>query len=220
MASLLKGVRNFFRQKKDEAAEALADPVRDAKFDIADSKKQIADFERKVAQLMATNNQIKRKREAAKDDVKKWTGLAQKAAEAGNKSDVTTAVTKKSAADNEAASYAKEIKANEKIIAGLRSQLDRARGKIAKAESNSAQLAARLEGAKVRKELTNASSGFGDGPLAALDDLEKAVDAAESEAEAYEDLRDDADDDLEEKYGSGDTNVDDEVAKMMAAAGK
>jgi phage shock protein A len=218
MASLFKAVRNFFREKKDDAAEALSDPVRDAKYDIQDSKKQIEEFERKVAQLMATNNQIKRKQSNAKEEVKKWTGLAQKAAEAGSESDVTTAITKKQAAANEATAYGKEIKANEKIIASLRSQLTRARAKIAKAESGQAQLAARLEGAKVRKELSNASSGFGDGPLAALDDLEKAVDAAECEADAYDDLHDDAGEDLEEKYGSGDTNVDDEVAKLMASA--
>lgn len=220
MPSLFKAVRNFFREKKDEAAEAIGDPVRDARYDIEDSKKQIADFERKVAQLMATNNQIKRRLEAAQEETKKWTGLAKKAAGAGNEADVTTAITKKQAAASQTTGYKKEIAANEKIIANLRNQLTRARGKIAKAESNQAQLAARLEGAKVRKELTNAASGFGDGPLAALDDLEKAVDAAESEADAYDDLRDDAGEDLEEKYGSGDTNVDDEVARLMAAAAK
>jgi len=217
MASLFKAVRNLFREKKDAAAKSLSDPVRDAKYDIEDSKKQIADFEQKVAQLMATNNQSKRKQSASKEEVKKWGALAKKAAEAGSEKDVTTAITKKQFASNEVVVFTKEIKINEKIVANLRNQLTQARNKIAKAESNSAQLSARLEGAKIRKELTNASTEFGGGPLAGLDNLEKAVDTAESEADAYEDLREDTGGDLEEKYGSGDVDIDDEVAKLMAS---
>lgn len=218
MPGLFRSIRNFFREKKDQAAEAIGDPVRDAKYDIEDSKKQIADFERKVAQLMASNNGIKRRLDAAKDEVKKWGDLARRAAEAGNKDDVTQAITNKKAAETKATGFKREIAANEKIITSLRNQLSAARMKIAKAESNQTQLAARLEGAKVRKELTEAASGFGGGPLAALDDLEQAVDAAECEADAYADLHDDGED-LEDKYSTDDADVDAEVEKLMAKAG-
>ncbi len=37
MASLFKAIGNMFREKRDNAAKALADPVRDGKFAIEDS---------------------------------------------------------------------------------------------------------------------------------------------------------------------------------------
>lgn len=221
MPSVFKALKNMFREKSDQAAKAISNPVVDAKWNIVDAKKQIGDFERKVAQLMATNNTAKKNMDGAKEESKKWKGLATRAAEAGNEADVTSAITKKQAADGQVKTFKDEIARNDGIIVDLRAQLAKARTKIAKAESNKAQLSARLEGAKVRKELNAASSSFGDGgPLAALDDLEEAVVSAESEADAYDELRSDAGEDLEEKYGSGDANVDDEVAALMAKAAK
>jgi phage shock protein A len=82
-------------------------------------------------------------------------------------------------------------------------------------------LSARKEGAKVRKELSMASSKFNinDGPLSKFNDLEKAVIEEETEAEAWDELSMETDTgaSLEDKYGSGvSLAVDDEVAKLMA----
>jgi len=84
-----------------------------------------------------------------------------------------------------------------------------------------------MEGAKVRQELAKASSSFDSGasPLAALDNLEREVETLETEAEAWEELSTDpaaeAQKSLEDKYGdAGTAEVNDEVAKLMAAAQK
>ena len=165
MASLTRAIGNWFREKKDEAAESISDPVRDAKYDIEDSETQIKEFESKIQALMKANNNLKRDRQDSAEEIKKWEGLARKAAAAGNRDDVQSCVTKKQTAQVEVEQYAKDILANDKTIAELRAQLGKARNKIAKAKSNTAVLSARLSSAKLRTNLAAGARGLGDGPL-------------------------------------------------------
>lgn len=218
MASLTRAIGNWFREKKDEAAESISDPVRDAKYDIEDSETQIKDFESKIQALMKANNNLKKDRQDSAEEVEKWDGLARRAAAAGNREDVQSCVTKKQTAQGEVEQYAKDITANDKTIAELRVQLGKARNRIAKAKSNTAVLSARHSSAKLRTNLAAGVRGLGDGPLSRLDDLENAVRSAESDAEAWEELHVDDTESLEDKYGSSDADVDEEVAKLMAEA--
>lgn len=220
MASLFRAIGNYFREKKDDAAEAISDPVRDAKYDIEDSEKQINGFEGQIQGLMKANNNMKKKRDAAKEEYEKWDALAKKAASAGNAEDVQSCVQKKQTALAEGKQLVIDIKKNDETIASLRKQLGQARNKVAKAKSNTAVLSARMSSAKLRTNLSAGAKGLGDGPLSRLNDLEDAVNDAESDAEAWEELNEDDTENLEEKYGSGDANVDDEVARLMAEAGK
>ena len=60
--------------------------------------------------------------------------------------------------------------------------------------------------------------------LSALDDFQKQVEQDEAEAEAYEELvgeeSHNMDAALEDKYNTSNADLDDDVAKMMAAAKK
>jgi phage shock protein A len=220
---LFKAIANWFRGKKDKAAQALADPIRDGKFAIEDSEKQVQGFQTKVAQFMAVNKQVSREMEGQRQEVEKWERIARKAASAGNEADVASAVQAKQQAEKVLAEKRKQFDQNEKIVATLRQQLQGALAKVAQAKSNYAQLVARHEGAQVRKELAKAASEFGTGggPLAELDDLQKAVDAGETEAEAYEEMAGATagPKSLEDKYNTATSaSVDDEVARMMAEA--
>lgn len=76
-------------------------------------------------------------------------------------------------------------------------------------------LAARISSSKLRANLAKSASGIDGGPLARLGNLEEATRNAESDAEAWEELRANDSQALEEKYGSGDTSVDDEVEKLI-----
>lgn len=213
---LFRAVSNYFREKKDEAAEAIGDPVRDAKYDIIDAGKQIDGFESDIQRLMKENNNRKKELTGAKDEMKKWGNIAAEAAAEGNVEDVESCITKKQAAETQVKAFKDEIQKNDKTIAHLRTQLGQARNKIAKAKSQQATLAARISGGKLRTSLAKSASGMDGGPLARLGNLETAARDAESDAEAWEELKTDDSDNLEEKYGSGDSNVDDEVAKLMA----
>lgn len=220
MPSLFKSIGNMFRQKRDDAANALADPVRDGKFAIEDAKKQIREYTTQVAKLRAETIKQKQNLKDATDEKKKFTNIAKKAGEAGNKDDVQTAVGKIQEWTTREKELKEQIARNEKVENNLRSQLDAARTKVSRAEQNHQTLAARSKGAEIRKSLAMASQQFaeGQGGLSALDDLEDSVRNEEAEAEAFEEMAPADDGDLADKYGSGSADEEDMVAKFMAGS--
>jgi phage shock protein A len=224
MASLLKSLSNMIRGKKDELARKMADPVRDGTIAIEDSEKQIAEFTERIARLVAESRRLQKQRDEAVAEADKFTRIAQKAAQAGNEDDVRAAVEMKTRAQQRVQSLGAEVERNEGISRQLRDQLAKARAKVAQAKSNMTSLSARMEGAKVRRELAKASSEFnaGKSPLAALDDLDRAVQSEESQAEAWEEMvgaeEANSAESLAEKYNTSSPDVEDEVSRMMAEA--
>jgi len=219
MASLKKGITNWFRGRKDAAAEALKDDVRDGKFAIEDSEKQIIEYRAAVARYMTQNKLFEGQAKSAKDESTKYSRLAKQAVDAGNNEDGREALTTKLQADARHKSLTAQINANKDIIAKQRGIIASSEAKIAQAKSNHAMLSARKEGAKARKALASAQTPFDsdNNPLAALDDLQKSVDTDEAEAEAMEELTGVGESSLEEKYGTGgDAAVDAELEKLMA----
>jgi len=219
MASLFKAIGNVFRQKRDDAAKALADPVRDGKFAIEDSKKQIREYTTQVAKLKAETIKQKTNHKDALAEKSKYTNIAKKAGEAGNEEDVKMAVEQIQKWTNRSSELKTQITKNEQVEKNLRAQLDSARTKVARAEQNHLTLAARKKGAEIRMSLAKASSQFaeGQGGLSALDDLEESVRNEEAEAEAFEEMAaPGGETELADKYGgSGGADADDMVAKFM-----
>lgn len=212
---LWNAIKNTLRGASDKAEKALSDVERDSKFAIADSEKQIAEFQTKIASVMGRNKLLIRDRDNAQAEIDKFLGLAKKAKDAGNLDDARELLTVKGTHQSNLDTLIGQIDANDKIIAGLRKQLDQARGRVANAKSNRTRLIAQNEGAKIRKELAKASSDFAsDSPLSALDDLEKVVAANEADAEALEELvgAENPTSSLEDKYSK--PNVDDELANL------
>lgn len=217
---LFSSLRNFFRGQADKAATALEDVERDSKFAIEDSEKQAAEFQSKIAKIMAQNKIAIRKRSDAQDEVEKLQRMAERAGESGDAEATRELVEKKTAAQRNYDTLNSQVTQNETLIKRLRDQLEGVRTKIANAQSNRGRLVAQLEGAKIRKEMASASSQFGgSSPLAALDKLESAVEAAEADAEVTEELvgAEDASTALEEKYGDNANDVDDEVARLLGS---
>lgn len=220
MAGLLKSFSNLIRGKSKELTKKMADPVRDSKLAIEDSEKMIADFTSRVAKLVAQNRSLKRQKTEAEAELKKYINFAEKAAGANVIDDARRALELKGEAQKRLDNLNLEITRNDGLVSSLRSQLSKARTRVASAKRNIVGLEARHEGSKIRKELAKASSEFntGDSPLAALDDLDKAVNESETEAEAWEELTENTDEsqNLEEKYGSGSSSdVEAELALLM-----
>ena len=83
MASFFKAVGNMFREKRDHAAKALSDPVRDGKFAIEDSVEQIREFRTEVAKLRKETIKQEAQRKEALLEKKKYDGLTKQAAQQG-----------------------------------------------------------------------------------------------------------------------------------------
>jgi phage shock protein A len=223
MAKFWKSIQNTFRQKKDEAAEAMSDPIRDGKFAIEDSEKKLGDIQLNIAKYSASIKKNQRQLDTEMADVRKWGNLAKKAAEAAKVDDVTKCVSEKSQAQARADNLKKLIKTDETYLAKMKSQWQANNAKVGAAKSNHAQLAVRKQMAEARKEFAKGTQGLdSDNCFAQLDKLADSVESDECEAEALEEMAPtDTLSDMEASYGStGDGAVDDEVAKLMAEAAK
>jgi phage shock protein A len=218
--NILSALSTWFRSKNMEAAQAMTNPVAEGKLAIADSQKQIAEFTSKIAGLIAQTKLFERQLADSKSDVTKYQNVAAAALRAGNETDAREALALKQKAEQQSNTLQQQLTANTALTTKLRDQLNNARLKVASAQSNITQLQARSSAAKIRTDLAKASTQFGanQGGLAALDNLEQAVNKQESEAEAYEDLALDAGpagQNLVEKYSiASSSSVDDELEQM------
>ncbi len=223
MANFWKSVKNTLRARKDEAAEAMADPIRDGKYAIEDSKKKLDEIQSNIAKYSASIKKNQRQLDSEMADVKQWTNLAKKAADAGKEDNVRKCITEKGQAQARADNLKKIIKTDENYLSQMKSQWQKHNNKVSQAESNHSQLAVRKQMAEARKEFAKGSQGLNsDNCFAELDKLADSVESDECEAEALEEMAPtDSLADMEAEYGSaGDGVVDDEVAKMMANAKK
>lgn len=218
---LLKVIVDFFRVKSIQAENALINPVDQSVLAIKDSEEQVSRFKGAIAKAMAQNKTLDTQNKAAKLDVEKFTRIAQLAVEAGNDEDAKEALLEKNKAQIRSNTLSTQIDTNNGLITQQRAQLERIEEKISNAKNNQTILTARLEGANARKELSKAGdeAGNGDG-LAKLDNLQKAVDQAEGEAAAFEDLNGTYEIPLEEKYSNANFSVDNELAQLKAAKKK
>ncbi len=219
MPSLWQAIKNVIRGKSSQLAEKISDPIRDGKLAIEDSKKQIAVFTGKIAKLTAQTKLQIRKRDELLAEVNKYQSIAVRAAEMGNRDDARQAIEMRLSAENRFNRLNIEIEQNTQVLKNLRQGLGAARAKVANAQSNIVSLEARREGARIRTELAKASMDFsaGSSPLAALDNLEKAVLTEEANAEAWEELAQISHPAkaLEEKYSGGSLSVEVELEKLM-----
>ena len=223
MGKLWKAISNTWREKKEQAAKKLEDPVRDGKFAIEDSKQKLVEINKSIAKYSSQIKQNQKKLKAEKEEIAKWGKLAAKAATAQNEEDVRKCVSEKTQAQERADNLKKQIASDEAYLAKMKTDWQKKNNKVSNAESKHTQLAVRKQMAAARKELMQGAAGLNsDSCFAALDKLEQDVEADECEAEAYEEMAPTDDlEDMTEKYGaSGDAAVDDEVAKLMAAAKK
>jgi phage shock protein A len=215
---LFQALKNSFRSASDKAAESITNPVENGRFAIEDSQKQVEKYRSAIALALASNKQLERQAVAAQGTVESSQRIAAAALKANNEPDARQALENKLQAEAKVKSLQSEITKNTAMIDAQRKQLERAESKIAAAKNNQSILAARMEGAKAREGLARATSGLSTGnPLSALDDLQKAVDAAETRAEAYEDMAGVNNVPLEEKYSTANTSVDEEMEKLRAS---
>ena len=199
---LWQKIKNIGREKASQAEDALTDHVRDGKFAIVDAKKERDEFRGTISKLSASIKRLELQQGDAKAEVKKWSGFAAKAAEAGNETDLEECATKELQFKAQADELGKQITKNTDSKNALKKQLDKISSQIARAEQNFTVLAARKQGAEARTNLAKASAGMSNGKgLAALDDLENAVREEECEAEAIEELTTPDSADMEDKYG-------------------
>jgi len=220
--SLLKSIANALRGATEAAANQLQDPVRDGKFAIEDAKKQKDAFVSQIASLVAGTKALEKRVANENAEVQKFENIAQRAGAANDADGVREALALKAKNQKEADAFQHEIDQNKALEAKLRAQLDDMNARIENAETDSVRLGVRVESSKLRTEVAKGAAGVsgGDG-LAALDELSKAADDSDAQAEAWEEMAKTnahaSGSDLSAKYGDGTKGAvsDDDVAKYL-----
>ena len=191
LAYLFKGssFSNRVRGAIDGVDKKVADPETDATYAIKDASEEVNHFENDIAALMTANRSLQKRKDAAQLEVTKFTGIATKARDGGNKEDATEAYNLMVKAKHNLDSLSKQIEANNTLLSTLRSQLDKYHDDIANAEDNKARLVVAQRSAELRKRVARSANGLGTSKgLAALGKLQEAAEQSESEAETYEEL--------------------------------
>ncbi len=219
---LIPALINLFRRADESAASAISDPVKDGKLAIQDAQKEVDQFLGQIHELMTSTAVMEGQLRDARAEVEKYDMIAKRAAAAGNREDVTAAVSAKQNAMKTFETLSRNVEANRTLERKLRQQLADARQKIAEAEMNRARLSANISGNKLRGNLAKASVEFGGKSkgLAALNQLDEANRREAAKADAWEMLSADTPEakakSLEDKYGGVNASVDAEVEALMS----
>jgi len=215
---IFKTIGKIIKGKTEEADSNLKkkNAVILGKQAIVDSLKKIDEHEVRIGNFSAKIKMQEKKLAEAEADVKKWNKIATDQASKGDADKARTALEQKGKYTTQVATLKSEIAQNQRVLDNEKSGLAALKVKVSGAEGKLDNLAIRKEGADMRKSQTGV--GTSDSCFDALDDLEDQVDEAEAQAEAYEEMQGVGNEAaaLEAEYADGASDVDDELAKLMA----
>ena len=214
-----KKVSNIVRSASANIEESMSDPKRDGKIAIIDAKKKLETFSSQISSLKTATIELENKQKDLNKKITNMGKAAEAAAAAGNEVDVKDALLQKNKFQAQLDSISKQIIANKSLEDKTVEQRRMLQDKIETAENNLEQLVVRDQAAGLRADVAKSAAGlassdaFGD-----LDALDKMVAHHEAEAEAIEELAatSNTSANLETKYNTQSSDVDDEVAALMA----
>ena len=198
------------------------DPAKMVDQYLLDLREKLADVKKETAGVMAAEASAKRDVEAAAEKVEKATKGAQNALKAGDEDAARKLIAEKQRYEQNLAERQKAYELASDNADKMRQMYDKLVGDIKELEDRKANIKAKTAAAKAQSKINDITSGMDAGEsLEAFDRMEEKANAAFDKAMAEAELnvkKSDADD-LLDKYASGATSVDDELAKMKAELG-
>ena len=204
----------------NEALKKMEDPEKVLEQAVNDMQEDLIKMRQASAQVMASQKQLEKKEQAARETADEWYRRAQLALEKGDEElDKEALKRRKSYQENEeqlGSQLGAQRQATEQLIANTRVL----ESKLAEAKSKKDTLKARAASAKTSKQITDMVSGLEtSNAYVAFEKMEEKVMAMESEAEAAGLLA--APDSVENKFKAleGDS-LDSELAELKRLTGK
>ena len=198
------------------------DPAKMVDQYLLDLREKLADVKKETAGVMAAEASAKRDVETAAEKVEKATKGAQNALKAGDEDAARKLIAEKQRYEQNLAERQKAYELASDNADKMRQMYDKLVGDIKELEDRKANIKAKTAAAKAQSKINDITSGMDAGEsLEAFDRMEEKANAAFDKAMAEAELnvkKSDADD-LLDKYASGATSVDDELAKMKAELG-
>ena len=218
MGNIFKTLFNIGKGKAEEADKTLK-----SKNAVILGKQAISALDKKIKQYVidcgdysATIIVQKKDLAEVEADVKKWQKIAESQAKKGDADKAKKALEEKAKFVTKQATLKSEIARNEATLEDNKNNLAAARARLEGAESKIDTLEIRKKGADMRQQASGI--GLDSEDFSAIDDLEDEVNLSEAKAEAYEEMKGVGNEaaQLEAEFDAGSSDVDDELAKLMA----
>lgn len=214
-ADIMKSNINALLDKAEDPAKMVDQYLLDLRENLADVKKE-------TAGVIAAEAKAKRDVEEAKEKVEKADVSAHNALKAGDEDAARKLIAEKQRHETLLADREKAYALAHENAEKMRQMYDKLVEDIRKLEDRKANIKAKSAAAKAQSKINEMTSGMDSAAsMEAFDRMEAKADEAfdRAMAEAELNVKKDTVEDLVEKYGSDNTSVDDELAKMKAELG-
>lgn len=225
MTSLFEKLATQAKGLMHDTADKMEDPGRTARQLTRDLDNDLAAAEQALIQVRAEYNMELGKRDAAQQDVDKYTGYAQKAVAKGDDNLAREALQAKKQAQDTLTQLQAQIDKFKPSVDQLEHQIADLRQRKADMDRRTGLIEARSSIAEAQDRAATVLNGIGgSGASARFDALEDKVSHQEAVAQAKMSVSDDhSGKSLDDKFKALDnptSDIDDELAALKAAAGK
>nr|WP_315022523.1 PspA/IM30 family protein [uncultured Aminipila sp.] len=222
--SILVRFNEIVKANINAILDKMEDPSKMIDQYLIDMKQDLADVKREAASVMAEETRTKRLVDENKEEVEKYIQLAKKALLAGNEADAKIFLEKKTQIESEGTRLDTVYMAAHENAVKMRQMHDKLTADIEELNSRREAIKAKVAVAKTQEKVNKFTSGIDkvQGTMGAFDRMEEKADRMLDEANAMADLNTEPVDEaktLEEKYSTGESDVDAELAKLKSELG-
>ncbi|MCJ7473081.1 MAG: PspA/IM30 family protein [Actinobacteria bacterium] len=220
--AIFSRVTDLLKANINDLIDRAEDPEKMVKQIIIDMEEQLQNAVQGLGSVMASEREMLKKLNEAKDESKLWEGRAKDALKSDNEELAKKAIDKKLTADTSVKQYQKMYDNISSQSETLREQVDLLKKKLVEARARQTMLVARDKVAEARKEVISAVGDLdSSGAFAKMDKMEKKIAEKEAQADAAFDISgmdDEEDDEFEEMENK--KVADDELARLKEELSK
>ncbi len=211
-------IADVFKANVNDALDKAEDPEKMLKQMIIEMEESVNKATLAVANAIANEKSLERKREKSIKEASDWEQKAMQALKAGRDDLAKAALEKKAVAERNSGTLEPIYQQAKQTSNKMRDQLNALKAKLDEARSRQSTLIARSQAAKAQKQIAQSFSGVGSDAFSKFDKYEAKIEKTEAEAEAYGELAGDSTTSLDDEFRQLETNsnVDDELLKLKA----
>ncbi len=222
--SILARFNDIVRSNINAVLDKMEDPSKMIDQYLIDMKKDLAEVKRETAGVMAEETRTKRLVDENRAEVNKYVDLAKKALLAGNEEDAKVFLEKKASVEKAGAALNTAYVAAHENAVKMRQMHDKLTADIQELNARREGIKAKVSVAKTQEKINKFTSGVDkvQGTIGAFDRMEEKADRMLDQANAMAELNTEPIDEakaLEEKYSSGNADIDAELDRLKGELG-
>ena len=214
-------IGDLIKSNVNDLIDKAEDPQKMVKQIIIDMEEQLAKTTQAMGQAMASERQVKKQLDTAREQSKSWEEKAKMALNSGNQELAKQALANKVKSDGMVKQYGEMDAKLEAQLNTIKQQVETLKSKLEEARSRQSLLVARAQMADTQKDMAkNLGNIDSSSAFAKMDKMERKIEQKEAEAEAFSEVAGvtEAEDSFEKM--EKDQAVDAELQRLMAEMNK